>query len=80
MNLADHVLVTRINLCCAAFGLFVFAMLEDDIGGGGKALTLVASALLVFLARQMGTILRRIEATPPEKGGEPLVHHYLLPF
>lgn len=82
LSLADNVLVTRINLCCAAFGLFVFALLADGIGAGGRALALLASALLVFLARQAGIVLRRLDpgARGRDKGEDLVFGHPLIPF
>ena len=80
LSLTDHVLITRINLSCAAFGLFVFALLTDWIGWEGRALALASAALLVLLARQVDVIVRRLLAEPRPTEREVTIHHYLIPF
>jgi hypothetical protein len=80
LSFADTVLITRINLCCGAFGLFVFALLVDGIGTGGKVLVLLISAVLVLLARQMGAILDWLDRGDQGGGRHVLINHYLILF
>ena len=80
LSLADHVLIMRINLSCAAFCLFVFALLANWIGWQGQTLALVGSSLLVLLARQIEVILRRVDAGAPKPEKNVTINHYLIPF
>ncbi|MFZ2004168.1 MAG: hypothetical protein WB697_08335 [Stellaceae bacterium] len=78
--MADHVLIMRINLSCAAFGVLVFALLADWIGWQGRMLALVISALLVLLARQIEAILHRFDAGTQKPEEKVTIDYYMIPF
>jgi hypothetical protein len=82
LSFRDNVLVSRINLSCAALGLVVFALRAQDCTWGVRSLALVAGAGLVLLARQIEHMLRRLDpATGPdhaERSHAP--DRYVLPF
>ncbi len=80
LSLADHVLIARINLSCAAFGLIAFALLADWVGWQGRMLALAVSALLVLLARHVEAILRRLDAGGQKTAQDVTIDHYLIPF
>ncbi|HTW53062.1 MAG TPA: hypothetical protein VME45_14315 [Stellaceae bacterium] len=78
LSVADNILIARINLCCAAFGLFVFALLADELSIAGKALVLLASAVVVFLACHMDTVFRRFDRGHQGGGLHVSIDHYLI--
>ena len=82
LSFSDNVLVTRINLCCAAIGLVVFALLADSFDWWGRSFALVAAAGLVLLARQLEAVLRHLDPAPRSDLDEPrpAAAHYLFPF
>jgi hypothetical protein len=80
LSFADNVLVMRIKLSCAAFGLFVFALLADWIGWPGRALVLVLSAALVLLACLIEGVLRRLAGPEQRTEERAAFEHYLIPF
>jgi hypothetical protein len=84
LSFDDHVLVARVNLCCAAVALMVFAFLVTEWDWPVQALAAFASAGLVLLARQLDTLFRRFDPLDDtDDADEPSVHmieHYLPPF
>ena len=80
LSFADNVLIMRIKLSCAAFGLFLFALMADWLEWPGRALVLAIAALLVLLARQIEGVLGRLTG-PVQKTEEiSTFDHYLAPF
>jgi hypothetical protein len=82
LSFSDNVLVTRINLCCAAIGLVVFALLADTFDWWARSFTLVAAAGLVLLARHLRAVLRHLDPAlrPDCDEPPPTAVHYLMPF
>jgi hypothetical protein len=60
LSFEDHVIVARINLCCAAIVLMVFAFL-DSWEWPSQTATLVGAAGLIYLARQIEWVFRRLD-------------------
>ena len=56
----DCILLTQINLCVAAAGLLLFALLVDSAEHDLRALAFFASAGLIFLARQLDAAVNRL--------------------
>jgi hypothetical protein len=83
LGFRDNVFLARINLCSAAIALLVFAFLFDDGDWSMRALAAVISAVLILLARQMESVIRRLD---PEGEREATrrdhehVDDYLMPF
>jgi len=82
LSFRDNVLVSRINLCCAALGLVIFALLAQSCAWGVRSLALVAGAGLLLLARQIEPVLRRLDpATGPDHAEQShAADRYVLPF
>jgi hypothetical protein len=82
LSFSDNVLVSRINLGCAAIGLVVFALLADSLDWRARSFALVAAACLVLLARQVEVVLRHLDPAlrPDRDEPGPAAVHYLFPF
>jgi hypothetical protein len=80
LGFRDNVLVARINLCSAAIALLAFAFLFDDGDWSMRALASVIAAVLIFLARQMERVMRRVYPEGERKGRRDQGDHYVLPF
>jgi hypothetical protein len=71
LSFEDHVIVARINLCCVAIVLIVFAFL-DAWEWPSQTATLVGAAGLIYLARQIEWVFRWLDRSPePEPEPEP---------
>ncbi|HVC53587.1 MAG TPA: hypothetical protein VND87_16330 [Stellaceae bacterium] len=80
LSFDENVLVARINLCCAALGLVIFALLAGSCTWPVRSLALVVASGLVLLARQIGPMLRRSRAFGEREDRSEPCDHYLLPF
>ena len=80
LSFDDHVLVARVNLCCAALAVMVFAFLVETWDWPVQTLAALASAGLILLARQLDTILRRLDPGSEPEMVHHQVEHYLPPF
>jgi hypothetical protein len=81
LSLEDHVIVARINLCCAALAVLVFAFLVETWDWPVRTLAALASAGLILLARQIEPILRRLDpATNKRDQSRDPAEYYSHPF
>jgi predicted RNA polymerase sigma factor len=81
LSFDDNVVLARINLCCAAIALLVSAFLLEWGNWPERSLPLAAAAGLIYLARQIDGVFRRLDCTvrKPEQQRPPL-DNYFLPF
>ncbi|HWD58066.1 MAG TPA: hypothetical protein VG308_07305 [Stellaceae bacterium] len=79
LTFEDNIFVARINLCCAAIALLVFAFL-DSWEWPGQTAALVAAAGFVYIARQIEWILRRVEGPRERKSENPAPETFPSPF
>jgi hypothetical protein len=81
LSFDDHILVARINLCCAAVALLVSVFLLELSDWPARTFALVAAAGLILLARQIEPILRRLQGpSHAHRRDDSLPIHYLFPF
>jgi len=85
LSFEDNVLVARINLCCAAIVLLVFAFLLESWDWPGRTLALVATAGFIYLARQIEWVFRGMDRPRQDKQHSPKPHSpatetFLSPF
>jgi len=82
LGFRDNVFVARINLCSAAIALLVFAFLFDDGDWSMRVLAAVISAVLILLARQMESVMRRVypEGEREARRDREELDQYLMPF
>jgi len=80
LGFRDNVFVARINLCSAAIALLVFAFLFDDGDWSMRVLAAVISAVLILLARQMESVIRRLDPEGEREARRDQRDHYLLPL
>lgn len=81
LSFDDRVLVARINLVTAAIALLLSAFWLEASDWPIQTLPILGAAGLIYLARQLDTIIRRIGG-PAEasKAEDNLSIHYLFPF
>lgn len=80
LSFADNILLMRIKLSCAAFGLFLFALMSDWLVWPGRAVVLAISALLVLLARQIDGLFARLAGIDPKAEAGAAFDHHPAPF
>jgi predicted RNA polymerase sigma factor len=81
LSFDENVLLARINLCCAAIALLVSAFLLEWGNWPERSLPLAAAAGLIYLARQIDRVFRRLDcAVGRREQQRPPLDIYFLPF